>query len=110
MRHITWAILFLFALLGGALVLGCSNDTPPPSILSFTPTSGTTSTTVTITGTNFSSASSVTFNGAAASYNVNSDTSITAIAPAGVTTGPIAVTTPGGTDVSDDNFVVIPPG
>ncbi|HEY5408706.1 MAG TPA: putative Ig domain-containing protein [Ginsengibacter sp.] len=75
-----------------------------PNITSFTPTSaclGTTPT-ITITGSNFTGATSVKFNGVnATSFSVVSATTITAVLPAsGVTSGPITVTTPGGTATS----------
>jgi predicted extracellular nuclease len=79
--------------------------TSAPSITSFTPPSGATGTTVNISGSGFTAASSVQFNGTAAvSYVVNSDTSITAIVPLGATSGPISVVTPGGTATSSTNF------
>ena len=69
----------------------------PPTISSFTPTSGTNGTSVTIAGTNFTGVSAVTFGGVAAtSFVVNSATSITAIVGIGAT-GNVSVTTPGGT-------------
>jgi hypothetical protein len=82
---------------------------PPPTITSFTPTSGPVGTSVSITGTGFTGASSVTFNGSAAGYTVNSPTSITATVPNGATTGPISVTTSGGTGSSSSSFTVIAP-
>ncbi|WP_201987337.1 IPT/TIG domain-containing protein [Hymenobacter rubidus] len=86
----------------------------PPTIASFTPTSGPTGTTtgsvgttVIITGTNFTGATQVTFNGTAAPiYFVNSATQVTVLVPAGATTGPITVTTPSGTATSATNFTV----
>ena len=60
-------------------------------------------------GAGFRGVSSVTFNGAAAGYTVNSPTSITATVPRGATTGPISVTTPGGTGSGSSSFKVIPP-
>ena len=81
---------------------------PAPTISGFTPTSGPVSTSVTITGAVFSGATAVTFNGVTASFTVNSDTQITALAPPGATTGKIAVTTPGGTATSEADFTVIP--
>ena len=69
---------------------------PAPALTGFTPTSGATGTTVTITGTNFSNASTVTLGGTPVlSFTVNSATSITAIV-AGGSTGAVSVTTPGG--------------
>ena len=47
------------------------------------------------------------FNGtSAASFNVDSDTQITVVAPAGVTTGPISVTNAGGPTTSGTNFTL----
>jgi uncharacterized repeat protein (TIGR03803 family) len=80
-----------------------------PSITSFSPTSGPVGTSVTITGNSFTKATSVTFGGVAAtSYQVISDTEVKALVPTGAVTGPIAVTTPGGTGTSATNFTVTP--
>jgi hypothetical protein len=71
-----------------------------PAITGISPTSGPTSggTTVTITGTGLSAASSVSFGASAATgLRVDSDTQITATAPAGSAgTVDVTVTTPGG--------------
>ncbi|SHI91508.1 hypothetical protein SAMN02745146_1901 [Hymenobacter daecheongensis DSM 21074] len=83
--------------------------TPAPTIVSFTPASGPVGTTVTITGTNFTSATAVTFNGLAAVFTVVNATTITATVPTGATSGTIAVTTPGGTVTSASSFTVIQP-
>ncbi len=85
-----------------------SNDSPP-TISSFTPTSGPVGTSVTISGTNFTGASAVLFNGTSASFAVNSATAITATVPAGATSGPISVTTADGTASSSGSFTVINP-
>jgi hypothetical protein len=77
-----------------------------PTITSFSPTSGPVGTSVTINGTNFTGATSVKFNGVTATFIVNSATKITATVPTGATTGPISVTTPGGTATSTSNFTV----
>lgn len=80
-----------------------------PSITSFSPTSGPVGTSVTITGNSFTKATSVTFGGVAAtSYQVISDTQVDALVPTGAVTGPIAVTTAGGTGTSATNFTVTP--
>jgi hypothetical protein len=80
--------------------------TAAPTITSFTPTSGPVGTIVKITGTNFTGATSVTFNNVAATFTVNSATQITATVPATATTGKIGVTTPNGTATSGKNFTV----
>ena len=79
---------------------------PLPTITSFSPTSGPVGTSVVITGTGFTGVSSVTFNNVSAAFVFNSDTQITATVPTTATTGPIRVTTPGGTATSAANFVV----
>jgi uncharacterized repeat protein (TIGR03803 family) len=78
-----------------------------PSIKSFTPTSGTVGTPVTITGVSLKQASKVTFGGVkATTFTVNSDTQVTADVPTGAKTGKIAITTPGGTATSSTVFTV----
>jgi uncharacterized repeat protein (TIGR03803 family) len=70
----------------------------PPTVTSFNPTSGSVGTPVTIMGTGFTGASKVTFGGVkATTFTVNSATKITTNVPTGAITGPIAVTTIGGT-------------
>src|SRR5438552_3691266 len=82
------------------------SNASPPTITSFTPASGPVGTSVTISGTNFTDASAVLFNGTSASFTVNSATSIAATVPSGATTGPISVTTSGGTASSASGFTV----
>jgi len=65
---------------------------------------------VTITGTNFTGATAVTFNAVAAVYNVVSSTQIQTVVPAGSSTGTLSVTTPGGTATSPSQFVVTASG
>jgi len=78
-----------------------------PTISSFTPTSGSVGTVVTITGNNLKGATKVTFGGVnATSFSVVSDTQITATVPTGAKTGKIQVTTTGGTAASSTSFTV----
>jgi hypothetical protein len=91
----------------GFSITGSNNTTP--TISGFSPGTGTLGDTVTITGTNFISPSSVNFNGVAASFTVNSTTEIVATVPAGASTGPITVVTPSGTATSATNFTLVPP-
>jgi hypothetical protein len=78
-----------------------------PVILSFSPSSGSPGTKVTIKGGSFSGANKVTFGGVkATTFSVDSDTQITATVPTGAKTGKITVTTPGGTATSATNFTV----
>jgi hypothetical protein len=81
----------------------------PPGITGFSPSSGSAGTVVTITGNHLGGATAVRFNGAAASFTVVSATQLSATVPAGATTGPIAVTTPGGTRSSLAFFTVAQP-
>lgn len=80
---------------------------PPPAVFAFSPVTGASGTNVIIKGTNFTAATAVTFSGVSAAFIVNSNSQITAIVPANDNTGLISVTTPGGTAVSTNNFVVI---
>ena len=59
-----------------------------------------------ISGTNFTGATSVTFNGVSASFTVTSATAIQATVPAGASAGPLSVATRGGTATSTSNFTV----
>lgn len=83
---------------------------PVPTISSFTPTTGSVGTVVTITGTNFTGATDVSFNGTAATtFSVTNATTISATVPTGATTGTISVTTPNGTATSTASFTVTGP-
>lgn len=79
-----------------------------PSTLTFTPTSGLVGSTVILTGTGFTGATAVSFNGVAASaFTVDSATQITVTVPVGATTGGILVTAPAGAAQSTFDFTVI---
>ncbi len=70
------------------------------------PTSGKVGAAVTILGTNLTGATSVTFNGTAATFTVVSSSEITTTVPSGATTGKIKVATPHHTLLSNVNFRV----
>ncbi|MFQ5637076.1 MAG: DNRLRE domain-containing protein [bacterium] len=78
----------------------------PPVISGFSPQSGPVGTAVTVSGSHFTGAASVTFNGTAASFTVRSATQISASVPQGATTGKIVVTTANGVGASSQDFVV----
>jgi hypothetical protein len=81
----------------------------PASIASFTPTIGAAGTIVTLTGNNFTNASLVTFNGiTTTNFFVTNNTTLGVVAPAGVTSGIISITTPAGTTNSAGLFYVAP--
>jgi uncharacterized repeat protein (TIGR03803 family) len=70
------------------------------------PTSGAVGSPVTILGTNLTGATSVTFDGTAATFTVNSKSYISTTVPSGATTGTVEVVTPGGTLSSNVRFRV----
>jgi uncharacterized repeat protein (TIGR03803 family) len=69
-------------------------------------TSGKIGKTVEILGQGFTGTSAVAFNGTSASFQVVSDTYLTATVPGGATTGFVTVTTPGGILTSNKEFRV----
>lgn len=77
-----------------------------PSVPTFSPSNGNIGDTITLTGTHFTDATSVLFNGTSASFSVTNDTAISATVPAGATSGPITVGNPSGSAASAGNFVV----
>jgi uncharacterized repeat protein (TIGR03803 family) len=81
---------------------------PKPGILGFVPSSGSVGTKVTIGLGPYIGATSVQFNGTPAIFKVNGSEFITATVPAGATTGPISVTTPGGKTTSKQKFTLMP--
>ena len=83
---------------------------PAPTISGFTPTSGASGTTITITGTNFAGATALTLNGLTITgFVVVNATTITFVVPATATSGPLAVTTTGGTATSAASFTATAP-
>ncbi|MBL0311303.1 MAG: tandem-95 repeat protein [Holophagaceae bacterium] len=78
-----------------------------PQVMSFLPRVGSVGSQVTITGSSFTGATVVSFNGVPAGFTVVSSTQITATVPAGATTGPVAVTNSYGTGTSGaTNFTI----
>jgi hypothetical protein len=73
---------------------------------SFSPSSGSVETVVTIHGTNLQDATAVKFNGTAATIKKDSATKIKVTVPTGATSGQIEVTDPGGTVTSSSSFTV----
>jgi len=82
---------------------------PAAIITSFAPASGPENTLITISGSNFSTAATVTFDGVSTSFIINSDNQIQAYVPAGTSTSAsIAILSSGGcTGVSSTNFNVL---
>ena len=78
-----------------------------PTITSFTPTTGAATTTITVLGTNLCNVTGVTVNGTAAtSIATTTGTSLTAVVGTGTTTGPVVVTSSGGTSAPSGTFTV----
>ena len=89
---------------------GTSFTVTGPKITSFSPTSGSAGTVVTIFGSNFTGVNGVSFNGTpAASFTFGSDSTVTAIVPGSATSGKITLTTPAGTATSGGTFTVLSP-
>ncbi len=79
---------------------------PAPNASTFTPQSGAAGTKVLLWGKNLLSAA-VTFNGVAAAQVTNSGPNyVWATVPAGASTGPVTVTTPGGASTTKGSFTV----
>src|SRR5689334_11161171 len=91
---------------GNGPILTTTRFTVTPAITSFAPIIGAVGTGVTITGTNFTGATAVSFGGRAATFTVSNSGTVTTTVPAGATTGPIIVTTLDGTATSAASFTV----
>jgi hypothetical protein len=84
---------------------------PVPTISNFTPVSAATGADIIITGVNFSATpgnNTVRFNGVVANVKSSTTTSITAVVPAGATTGVISIAVSGITGTSTTDFIVLP--
>ena len=77
------------------------------TITGFSPASGVPGSRVTIFGNRFTYAGNVRLNGALASFVDDSDNQITAIVPAGASSGPLSVMNPSDTATSASNFIVL---
>ncbi len=93
----------------GALVCGTlfAVTTGLGPFVDMLPASGKAGARIQILGTNLTAASSVTFNGVAATFKVVSASEIETKVPSGATTGPVQVVTPGGTLTSNALFQVV---
>jgi hypothetical protein len=103
--------IVLPCLIGASLGLGlsCRTDINTPVISSFAPTSSPVGTSVVITGTDLTGATSVTLNNLAIDvFSVDSGTQITATIPSAASSGVITVTTPGGMATTSNTFSVTP--
>ena len=80
----------------------------PPTITSFTPTSGSVGTLVTVTGTNLNNLSTFTIGGVSAITISNDGTTLVGMVMPGAVTGYVAVNTSGGVATSNNNFSVTP--
>jgi uncharacterized repeat protein (TIGR03803 family) len=80
-----------------------------PPFLETQPTFGSVGTPVTILGTNLTNATSVSFNGIAATFNIVSASEISTTVPADASTGTVKVAIPGNTLVTYTDFQVIGP-
>jgi len=113
-RRVAWRALAAVTLAMAATVSGTVWAVPAlaagPAISSFKPVTGTINTIVTIVGFGFGGATAVRFGaGAATKFSVGrGGAEITAAVPASASTGPISVTTLGGTGTSSATFTVTP--
>ena len=89
----------------------CSATVAEPAeiiVASFTPTSGSVGSSVTISGSGFTGATDVSFNGTSASFTVDNDGQITVTVPVGATSGPITVSVGSCSGVSAASFTIVP--
>ena len=91
---------------GTVWVLDAGLPAPRATIATFTPASGASGTKVLIRGDHFISTKAVTFNGVNATFHVLNRNFIVATVPLGATSGPIAISNPGGNTASSQDFQV----
>lgn len=84
-------------------------DSPLPKVVAVSPAQGPAGTVVTVRGARLTGATAVYFNGQpAASFTVTSPSTLTAVAPVGVTSGPVSVQTPAGSSPAGPPFEAAP--
>jgi len=104
----TSAAIYAYDAVGNLLSIS-TNPSSQVSIMGFVPTSGPVGTTVTISGTAFSttpSQNAVQINGTSATVASASATQLVVTVPSGATTGTISITSPAGTATSTSAFTV----
>jgi hypothetical protein len=79
---------------------------PTPRLVRATPGGGPPGTRVRLSGADLAGAQTVTFNGRPAQFTAGSDSELTAVVPPDAASGPLAVTTRGGTATLAGDFVV----
>jgi hypothetical protein len=77
-----------------------------PTVTGFLPPSAAVGASVTLTGTGYTKATAVLFNGTPASFQIVNATTLLAVVPVGATTGSVAVTNSAGTGTSTASFTV----
>ena len=97
-------IAILFSLLAGTTTIHAQ----PPTITSFTPTSGSVGTLVTISGTNLNTPTAFSIGSVNAIVVSNTGSTLVGTVMPGAVTGMVSVTTSGGTANSSSNFTVTP--
>ena len=90
----------LVGITGSLIDLSPAPPKPAPSISGFFPASSTAGSTVTLIGNYFVGATGLSVNGQAATFTVEASGAVQFVVPAGATSGPIVVATPGGTAAS----------
>ncbi len=94
---------------GGTTTSSLTSFKVKPRITVLSESSAPAGSNVLVWGSAFTQTTSVSFTGLAAGFTVNSDSQITATIPAGASSGPITVTTAGGSATSSAKLTVISP-
>src|SRR5438105_4808273 len=100
------AARFAVAAVAGATLVGLVALPSSAATASLAQTYGPVGAPVTITGSGFTGATAVSFNGTLASAHVDSDTEISTTVPGDATTGPVTVTDSGGNPIDAGTFTV----